>query len=97
MTIAMLDRAKLLRQAALSGRRDPNDLFGARMAVHEALESSGVDGNRVCELLLSVSPPLSKWDCDRLELVAGILEHAPDTRGEQLYGLCDMAKLMVPW
>lgn len=91
------ERAALLRQAASDVRRNPDDLFGARMAIHDAFEGTGVDANRVCERLISVHPPLNKWDCDRLEFVAELLEHAPEARGEQLHDLCGMAKLMVPW
>lgn len=97
MAITALDRAKRLRQAAAHGRRHPGDLFEARMAIHDALEGTGVDSNRVCELLVSKCPPLTEWDCNRLEMVANLIEQEPAAQGVRLYGLCDMAKLMAPW
>ncbi|HBM63259.1 MAG TPA: hypothetical protein DD418_05255 [Pseudomonas sp.] len=96
MAITASDRAKLLRQAAAHGRRHPGDLFEARMAIHDSLEGTGIDSNRVCELLVSVRPPLTEWDCNRLEMVANLMEHEPTAQGDRLYRLCEMAKLVSP-
>lgn len=50
----------MLRQAASNGRRHPDDLFGVRMAIHDAFEATGVDSNRICSLLISTRPPISE-------------------------------------
>lgn len=97
MAVTAQDRAKRLRQAAVNGRRYPDDLFEARMAIHDSLEGTGVDSNRVCELLVSIRPPLTDWDCNRLEMVANLIEREPSAQGDCLYGLCEMAKLVAPW
>lgn len=91
-----MERAALLRQAAADGRRNPEDLFGIRMAIHQAFEATGVDYNRACEVLISARPPLTEWDCNRLEIIAQQMELSPEARGEQLRGLCEMAALLTP-
>ncbi|WMY83399.1 MULTISPECIES: hypothetical protein [Pseudomonas] len=96
MTIAAHDRVNLLRQAAAHGRRNPDDLFGARMAIHDALEGTGVDSNRVCDALLTKTPPISEWACERLDMVADQIEQAPDARSSLLFGLCEMARMLSP-
>lgn len=96
MTIIALDRAKRLRQAAAHGRRYPDDLFGARMAIHEAFEGTGVDSNRVCDVLLTKTPPISEWTCVRLDLVADQIEKAPAASSSLLFGFCEMAKMLTP-
>ncbi|AHC85733.1 hypothetical protein X970_11105 [Pseudomonas monteilii SB3101] len=90
------ERAALLRQTAADGRRNPEDLFGIRMAIYEAFEDTGVDYNRACELLISARPPLTDWDCHRLEIIAQQMELSPEARGEQLRRLCEMAALLTP-
>ncbi len=97
MAITAQDRAKRLRQAAAHGRCYPDDLFEARMAIHDSLEGTGVDSNRVCELLVSMRPPLTEWDCNRLEMVAKLIEREPTVQGDRLYRLCEMTKLVSPW
>ncbi|KPM67242.1 hypothetical protein CMV24_27910 [Pseudomonas plecoglossicida] len=97
MSKTALERAALLRQAASDGRRNPDDLFGARMAIHDAFEGSSVDANRVCELLLSANPPLTAGDCDRLEMVSAAMERAPEARAGKLYGLCVIVQALCPW
>ncbi|NNJ16343.1 hypothetical protein CSV86_014535 [Pseudomonas putida CSV86] len=92
-----LERAYLLREAAAYGRRYPDDLFEARMAVHEALGASGVNTYRICDLLLSKRPPLDDGDCIRLELIASLIDAEPAARGDDLLGLCEMALRMVPF
>lgn len=90
MAITGQDRAKRLRQAAAHGRRYPDDLFEARMAIHEALEASGVNSYRICDLLISERPPLIERDCIRLELMASLIEAEPEARAEHFFGLCEM-------
>ncbi|MCT8165628.1 MULTISPECIES: hypothetical protein [unclassified Pseudomonas] len=91
------ERATLLRQAASDGRRNPDDIFDARMTIHDAFEGTGADSNRLCELLISLSPPLTEWDCNRLEMVASLIESEPAAQGDHLFRLCEMAKLVAPW
>jgi len=91
------ERATLLRLTAMGGRRNPEDLFGARMAIHGAFEATEVDSNRVCDLLISERSPLKESDCIRLEIVATLIEAEPEARAEQLFGLCEMAKMIAPW
>lgn len=89
-------RVTLLRQAASDGRSNPEDLFGARMTIHDAFEGAGTDNNRVCDLLLSSRPPISEWDCCRLEMIADLLEQEPEAREERLYGLCEILRMVTP-
>lgn len=89
-------RAGLLRQAAADGRSAPDDLFGMRMAVHEAFEGTGADSSRVCALLLSSRPPISEWDCCRLEMVASQIDLEPGALADRLFGLCEMVRLVTP-
>lgn len=96
MPITAQERAALLRQAATNGRRHPDDLFGLRMAIHDAFESSGVNANRVCDLLIVEHPPISKWDCNRLESVADFMEFEPGAVSGQLFNLCKMVRLLTP-
>lgn len=95
MAITAQDRAKLLRQAARNGRRYPDDLFGARMSVHEALEGLGVDTNMVCMILLPERGLVGEWDTIRLEMLADQLEGSPEARGGFWYGICDVIRLMT--
>lgn len=97
MAITAQDRAMRLRQAAAHGRKYPGELFEARMAIHDLLEGTGLDGNRVCELLISMRAPLTEWDCNRLEMMADLIEREPSAQGDRLYRLCDMVKLIAPW
>lgn len=91
------ERAKLLRKAASNGRRNPDDLFGVRMAIHDAFDATGVNSNRLCDLLISDRPPLKEWDCIRLEMVADLIEADPEARAEHLFGLCETVKMIAPW
>ncbi|MNJ29825.1 hypothetical protein D3C77_244070 [compost metagenome] len=96
MTLTVEGRVAQLRQAAINCRRNPNDLFEARMAIHEALEALGVNSNRICDLLISERPPLTDWDCNRLEMVASLVEAEPEARAEHLFGLCEMVAMVAP-
>lgn len=91
------ERAALLRQAAIDGRRDQTDLFGMRMAIHDAFESTGTDSSQVCTLLISSRPPISDWDCRRLEMVASLIEAEPEARTEHLFRLCEMVAMIAPF
>nr|DAF79146.1 MAG TPA: hypothetical protein [Caudoviricetes sp.] len=91
------ERANLLREAASNGRRNPDDLFEARMMIHGAFEATGANSNRVCDLLISGRPPLKEWDCIRLEMIADLIEADPEARAEHLFGLCEMVKMIAPW
>jgi hypothetical protein len=95
MSKATAERITLLRKAASDGRNNPEDLFGARMTIHNAFEGAGLDCNRICDLLLSSRPPISELDCCRLEMVADLLKLEPDARAEQLYGLCKIPRMII--
>lgn len=96
MSITAEKRVTLLRKAASDGRSNPEDLFGARMTIHDAFEGAGTDNNRVCDLLLSSRPPISECDCCRLEMIANLLEQEPEAREERLYGLCEILRMVTP-
>lgn len=67
------------------------------MAIHEAFEATGGDSNRICSLLISTRPPISEWDCCRLEMAANMIDQEHDSGADELYDLCEMAKRMAPW
>lgn len=95
MAITAQDRVKRLRQAAAHGRRYPDDLFEARMAIHDAFD--GADTNHVCELLLPRRPPLSERHCVRLEMAADRMDSDPEANAEALLGFCDVIRMMTPY
>lgn len=95
MTKSAQERAALLRQAASDGRRQPDDLFGARMSVHEALEGLGADTNMACATLLPERGKLGEWDTNRLEMLADQIENSPEARGEDLNGICNVIRMMT--
>lgn len=66
------------------------------MAIHEAFENTGTDSSQVCALLISSRPPISEWDCCRLEMVASQIELAPEALAGRLFGLCEMVRMVTP-
>ncbi|GFM76848.1 hypothetical protein PSCICM_26670 [Pseudomonas cichorii] len=94
--ITLPERAGILRQAATRGRTYPGDIFGTRMAIHDAFAGTGVDYNRACDLLISAHPPLSESDCIRLELIAALMECETEAPTSQLFDFCEMARMMSP-
>lgn len=66
------------------------------MAVHDAFEGAGLNSNRACDFLISNQPPVTESDCLRLEMIARQVELSPDSRGDHLLKLCEMARLLAP-
>ena len=96
MSIQSAERAAILRQAALNARRHPNDLFGARMAIHDAMDGLGICTSEACKLLLSIRPPLTEWDTYRLEMLATHLEAELDSKDCCLLSYCRCIRMMTP-
>ena len=94
MPLAVTDRISIIRRGIENAQKDPSDLFGARMAVHEAFESWGVDTNWVASLLLPDKPPLTSNHLTMLEMAANLLLHSPEFWSASPSKMCEMVHLL---
>jgi hypothetical protein len=93
--LSTAERAAILRKAEAWTLKNPDDLFGARMAVHDALQGIVSDTNIACSLLLPAKPPISASSGSRLGFVARMLEAASPMSKTTLEDYCRMAKMLI--
>lgn len=95
MPLSIADRVIRIRQGIAEAQSDPCDLFGARMTVHEAFGSMGVDTNYISKLLLPDRAPIESKHLDMLDQVAHMFDCNPVEAERNPMGFCETVRMML--
>ncbi|KAB0502762.1 hypothetical protein [Pseudomonas lini] len=95
MSLTVPDRISIIRRGIEDAQKDPFDLFGARMMIHEAFNSWGVDTTWVAGFLLPVKAPITSTHLDTLDMITILLDHSPEFWSAKPAQMCEMVRLIA--
>lgn len=97
ISLTVGERVRLLRAGAANASSNPDDLFGARMMLHDALSGLGVDTNAIAAQVFPKCPPITSCHVYRVHRLADVIESNCYDSPDDLIWMTVSTALLTAW